>query len=273
MSTSKFRKSAGALLIIFLTFQVNAQQESPYQINWKKDLLILGGSAGLFSVGFVLANGVDPLSVEEILLLDRRDVVGFDRSATNRYSTTAADISDGLLLTSLVLPFSLIAGKRVRGNLGTTALLLGESFFISAGITNIAKGLTKRTRPFAYNADVPLEKKTGRDTRLSFFSGHVSTSAVLSFFTAKVYSDYYPDSKFKPLVWAAAATLPAVTGLNRYLAGKHYPSDVIVGYVVGALTGYLVPHFHKKKSRKRNLQIIPTTNLGSGQRMTFLLTF
>ncbi len=273
MSSSKIRKTSGALILIFLTFQMNGQQESPYQINWKKDLVVLGGSAGLFSVGFALSNSVDPLSIEEISLLDRGDVVGFDRSATRRYSTTASDISDGLLLTSIVLPFTLVSGKKIRSNLGTTALLLGESFFISAGITNITKGLTKRTRPFAYNAEVPIEKKTGNSTRLSFFSGHVSSSAVLSFFTAKVYSDYYPDSKFKPLVWTVAATLPALTGLHRYLAGKHYPSDVLAGYLVGALTGYFVPHFHKKKSGGKNLHIIPGTNLKGGQSMTFLLNF
>jgi membrane-associated phospholipid phosphatase len=40
-------------------------------------------------------------------------------------------------------------------------------------------------------------------------------------------------------------------GYLRYLAGKHFPSDVIVGAFMGSVAGYLVPYFHKK-SRNPN---------------------
>ena len=39
--------------------------------------------------------------------------------------------------------------------------------------------------------------------------------------------------------------LPAVTGYLRFKAGKHFPTDIIVGYGVGATIGYLVPELHK----------------------------
>ena len=71
-----------------------------------------------------------------------------------------------------------------------------------------------------------------------------------SFLTARLYSDFHPDSKWKPAVWAAAATIPAVTAYLRVQGGKHYPTDVAAGYAVGALTGYFIPKLHKSKKLK-----------------------
>ncbi len=77
------------------------------------------------------------------------------------------------------------------------------------------------------------------------FSGHTSLSASNTFFAARVYSDIYPNSQLKPLVWTIAAVLPALTGYNRVLSGKHFLSDVIIGYSCGVLFGYTVPLIHK----------------------------
>jgi membrane-associated phospholipid phosphatase len=38
--------------------------------------------------------------------------------------------------------------------------------------------------------------------------------------------------------------VPAYAALQRVQAGKHYPSDVIVGLAVGAAMGYLIPQIH-----------------------------
>jgi membrane-associated phospholipid phosphatase len=56
-------------------------------------------------------------------------------------------------------------------------------------------------------------------------------------------------------VWTGAITLPAIVGYLRVKAGRHYPSDVIVGYGVGALIGYLVPTLHKR-TRDLNIDLI-----------------
>jgi membrane-associated phospholipid phosphatase len=82
------------------------------------------------------------------------------------------------------------------------------------------------------------------DARKSFFSGHSSMTACNTFFAAKIWSDMHPNSKLKPWVWTAAAAVPAYAALQRVQAGKHYPSDVIVGLAVGAAMGYLIPQIH-----------------------------
>lgn len=45
-------------------------------------------------------------------------------------------------------------------------------------ITNITKGFAKRYRPFNYNPNVADEMKLGNTSRLSFFSGHTSATAM-----------------------------------------------------------------------------------------------
>ena len=46
---------------------------------------------------------------------------------------------------------------------------------------------------------------------------------------------------------AGAALAPATVGFLRVKGGKHFPTDVLTGLVVGAATGYLVPRLHKIK--------------------------
>lgn len=104
------------------------------------------------------------------------------------------------------------------------------------------------------SSGIGLNAKLTKSARYSFFSGHTSSAAAMSFFTAKVFSDYFPDSKWKPLVWTMAATLPALTGYFRIKGGKHYPTDVIMGYTVGALIGFFVPYIHQTKWKPKKEQ-------------------
>lgn len=58
-------------------------------------------------------------------------------------------------------------------------------------------------------------------------------------------------------MWTGAAILPALTGITRVKAGKHYWTDVITGYAVGALVGTLTPLLHRRHLRKISLFIKP----------------
>ena len=57
--------------------------------------------------------------------------------------------------------------------------------------------------------------------------------------------------KARLVIWGAAVTYPAVVGIIRVQEGRHFPSDVIVGYVVGAAIGYVVPVLHRAGPAKR----------------------
>jgi membrane-associated phospholipid phosphatase len=73
-------------------------------------------------------------------------------------------------------------------------------------------------------------------------------TAVNTFYTAKVYSAYISDETTKTLMWTAAALIPAITGFSRVNTHNHFPTDVIVGYIVGAAIGYFIPEIHKSEN-------------------------
>jgi len=122
---------------------------------------------------------------------------------------------------------------------------------------------------------VPLDDKLDRDANRSFFSGHASHTAAFSFFMAKVIHDYHKNAKrkVKRIIWISAATIPMFTSYLRVKAGKHFPTDVITGYIVGASVGFLIPHLHKKKAtEKRTAQLMPILSPGySGVSLTIPL--
>lgn len=204
----------------------------------------MGAGLGLSTLGILLRNTVNDPTPQDIASLNAADIFSFDRGATNNFSSSAQKISDAILYTGATLPFIMYFNHRCRAQEASVALMGIETILITNGLTNIAKASFKRFRPFTYNEDVPNELKLESGARLSFFSGHASNTAAMFFFSAKVLTEIHPDMKNKYLVWTAAATIPAAISYFRYKAGKHFPTDVITGYAVGAAVGYLIPTIH-----------------------------
>lgn len=234
------------LLFFSLIIPQSGWSQHIYELKYKTDIPIGTVGLGSLTTAFILGRKSEAPTSQQIQMLNRNDIWKFDRSATYRWSPKCAKASDVLMYSSFVMPGLLFINKNVRQEHYVT-LLYAETMALSAGITSLVKELTHRYRPYAYNEDVSLEKKTEKDTRLSFFSGHTSLVASSSFFMAKVYTDLNPTCKWNPLVWTSAALLPAIVGILRYCAGKHYPTDIIVGYATGAAIGFFVPYIHKKK--------------------------
>ena len=134
--------------------------------------------------------------------------------------------------------------------------MYAETFALTAALTGLTKNLVKRPRPFVYNPNIELSYKQEGRAQYSFFSGHTSISAAMCFMTAKVFHDYNKGSWARPWVWAAAAIIPAITGILRQQSGQHFVTDVIGGYVIGATMGIIIPTLHskglfKKKKKKK----------------------
>lgn len=151
------------------------------------------------------------------------------------------------MISSLAIPFTLLLDKNIRDHSWQIGLLYFETIAVASVGINISKGLVRRPRPYTYNPDVPESEKQKMDATNSFFSGHTTMSAAGTFFAAKVFCDTHPESKWKPAVWVGAAAIPLATGFYRYRAGKHFPTDVIIGYCWGALSGILIPQLHHQK--------------------------
>lgn len=255
-------KSIGtiALSIFFLgglRSQIDSFDFRPYQISWSLDLP-LSLSAVSLGVSYLILDAQTPvLTLDQLQQFDRFQVPVFDRSATYHWSTSAAIASDIMLYTTCALPMALLASPNIRKDYLKLGLLYAQTFALTAGLTVLSKNLVKRPRPFVYNPLVDLSYKQKRSARYAFFSGHTSMSAALCFLTARVFQDYHRGHKAVPWVWIAAAVVPAVTGVLRHQAGKHYWSDIFTGYLIGAGIGLLLPKIHQwaKKSKAKQLVV------------------
>jgi len=231
---------------------------NPFNLDFNREVLIIGTGSVAAVTAFAIMENIKPFTPEEIGLLDPANVNSFDRGAIGPF--TEDHTGDVLLYTAYLLPISFLAYGETKNDFLDLALIYGEVLLIQTSITGIVKGTVERTRPFVYDIDTPISEKTSIDARISFFSGHTSMTAAVSFFTAKIFTEYIDDNSAKILIWSGAILLPAVTAILRVNTHWHFPTDVMAGYVVGALVGYFIPELHKTKVND-NLSIYPSINL------------
>jgi membrane-associated phospholipid phosphatase len=213
----------------------------------------LGTGSVVGLTGFLLERKVEPLTPAEISMLNSKDVNSFDRSACNNYNSYLADISDICIYTLISAPALLFLSSDIRNDFGTVSAMYLETMAFMYALPSVLKGSVTRCRPFVYNSTAPLDKKLEADAVKSYFSGHTTVAFSSAVFISTVFSDFYPDSKFKNWVWGGSLVAAATIGYLRYAAGKHYPTDIIKGALVGSAIGYLIPAIHKvKKNEKIN---------------------
>ena len=94
-------------------------------------------------------------------------------------------------------------------------------------VVQLLKRQVERRRPYLALADSRLIVTPLSD--YSFPSGHTTAS----FATATVLSAHWPSLTL-PLM-----LLAATVGISRTYLGHHYPSDVVVGALIGMLSAYL----------------------------------
>lgn len=258
-------KTKVLLLLISLQLSFNfskAQSTSPYKTSFKVDAPIIIGSAGLSFLGLKMLRKKEYLDSAFVATLTPEDVNSFDRGAARNYSETSGFYSDLALFSSFLVPVSLIVDKEIRSDALQIGVLYLETMGIMANAYTWGVSFTKRIRPYVYNPEAPFEKKLGRGTTNSFYAGHPAAAAAATFFAAKVFSDYHPNSRLRPYIWAGALVPPAIVAYYRYADGQHFPTDILVGIPLGAAIGIIVPHLHKRKNSK--VSLIPVHSYYSG---------
>lgn len=265
------------LVILFLwtgacVNYVNAQDEGMYHYNWKVDAPITAVGGGLTIWGFSQLSAKESLDPDEILLLTPADVPRFDRSAARR--DPASDDHPGgdiLMFGPIVLPFLNFIDDDAREEWWEISLLYLEAYAITGAVYGMTAAFVDRKRPFVYNPDVDIDKRTSKNARNSFIGGHPAVTSTATFFAAKLFHDYHPDSPWRFVIWPVAAALPLGTAYFRWQGGNHFPSDLLVGYWVGAGSSLLVLQLHKNKEMKERVQISPF--FGPGQGLSFSYKF
>lgn len=138
--------------------------------------------------------------------------------AVGRFFSVVSRLGDGVFWYILIALLPLLFGYE--------GLVVGCGMLI-AGVANVSlykylKSILVRERPYISFTD--LECGTPPLDRYSFPSGH--TLHAVCFATITTY--------FFPALWAIAVPMAALIAASRVILGLHYPSDVIVGALIGS---------------------------------------
>ncbi len=213
--------------------------------------------------------------MQEIQALDPNVYNGFDRLALHQNPANrdafykASDIGLPIIIVSAgVLAFD----KRMKNDLWRLLFIYYEMHAVTFSIYNFSPfgpAFQNKYRPYVYYDVFPLDQRMGGNNRNSMYSGHVATSAASTFFIVKVYSDYHPEiGNNKYWLYALASVPPLFEGFLRVKALAHFPSDVLMGFAIGAITGVTVPELHR--IRNKNIHIGMTyTPSGPGLGLTW----
>jgi membrane-associated phospholipid phosphatase len=242
------RQALSFLLLMLPLLVLCQRRSSPHVLKADREFTLVGAGLILGGSALYLKSQNEPISSAPTLNV--YDVPRVERFATRRWSPIDGNISDGLLVGSCVAASGIFADRNARKDWLVIGVMGLETALLTTSLTYDAKWGADRYRPYVYNADAPLSERMAPDIRESFFSGHTSFCAAATFFSARVWCDYHPHAKANAAIWAAAAVLPALTGIERVRAGKHFPTDVVAGYAAGAAIGYLVPVVHRRGNGK-----------------------
>jgi len=251
------------------TCLVQAQAQSGrkvYRIDPQLDVPVIAASSMALYTGCMRQAVKSPLTTLDIDRMSTLRIPGFDRVALRVDPTRQAQaqsISDNVRNVTIVAPLLLVLDRNVRKEWGGVLTLYVEQATVTAGLQAWSCTLAGRYRPIAYIPGATFEQRTDARNYNSFYSGHTASTASAAFFMAKVLDDMHPELGGKRWWLYAAATVPtAVVGYYRVEAGKHFPSDVITGALIGAATGWLVPELHKTVGG-RNITLMPIASKGT----------
>jgi len=164
-----------------------------------------------------------------------------DNAARTSYNGRTAHISDGMSLGT-ALAAGMVTFALPKNQQTQYIQLAVQNVWITANITQTVKMLALRNRPYT---QVPGFVSTKTDDHFSFFSGHSAITATAAT-TAILMALNQPNIP----TWGKAAAYTAgglalTTAGLRIAAGKHYPSDVVTGILVGVAVAVINTKLHE----------------------------
>lgn len=109
-----------------------------------------------------------------------------------------------------------------------TGIVMLAMLVVTYGISKLSKYGVARPRPCTMNFDMryPLSEECGD---YGFFSSHASVGMALMLYIGSILKRYYKYIFWPLMIWLAFFSF------SRVYVGKHYPGDILVGLLIGAV--------------------------------------
>jgi len=202
-------------------------------------------------------------------LKPKSELLPWDRPFAGHYSgwaTTVSHYSGALAVAPLALAgYSWYKGDADGHDFGAFSLMFVEAFALQNALNQLVRSMQLWPRPYVYAGRGEGRKKAESargEAYGSFYSGHASAAFTVAVFTGEWFSEIYPNSQYKSLVWVSSFTLAAAVGALRVVAGKHYPTDVVVGALMGTGVSFGVLKLHEICKKNISFWAIPG-NIGA----------
>jgi membrane-associated phospholipid phosphatase len=265
-SRNRLRGIAVAAFLSVASLAPCARAKDPDRVEWSADWPKFRLTEGITTVGLASAtiafNFMTPPEHPNWrggILFDNwiRDNFRGQSRATQEH---AADVSDYVYKGSLLIPSAIDIGVVTLGihgrpDVAWQMLLINlQSFAIAGALSVGSEHLVARARPYTADcgADGKVRDKNGEplfnacggsQDNLDFFSGHTAAASTMAGLTC-AHHQHLPlygggVADLAPCVGLIGASI--ADGVGRIVADKHYASDVMLGWGVGAFSGYVVP--------------------------------
>src|ERR1700733_12241504 len=198
-------------------------------------LLAIGGiAAGVLAFAAI----ADNVREGDAQTFDRRVLLSMRRPADGSplgppaFQEAARDISALGSVTVLGLVTAIAAGFLALDGKRHMAFFLIGSVLGGTALTNLLKDIFHRPRP-------DLVSHIAYFSGASFPSGHSMMSAVTYLTLGALLARSQPGKTLKAYVLLLAILLTAMVGVSRVYLGVHWPTDVLAGWIGGAVWALL----------------------------------
>jgi hypothetical protein len=232
------------IFILLIPFLLNSYI---FEVDKIESLIFISSALALdLSNNYFDRQLIEAPTIFKLDTLNDDNVPFFDRIGLQSYSAELKDYSDYsayLAIGSTLFCLYENDNEVLLNNF----IVFSEIMIAQSAIAKWTKTITHRYRPFVYDNDVSYDRKKQRNSQHSFYSMHSSTAFAAATSGYFYYSNNYGHNIFiGSLLFGSASA----TAILRVAAAQHFPSDVIVGAIVGSGISYIICKYHQNKKLK-----------------------